>query len=135
MGWRRVLVVTVVVVFAVSGVVGACTSILVTRGASSNGSTMITYSCDGEFLPHLRYRPAADHEPGEVIEIHGRHGTVRGTIPQVPHTYAVVGLINEAQVVIGETTFDGRKELQNPDGLLHYWTLMGLALERAATAR
>ncbi len=135
MRWKSVLVVALAMTFFVTGIVMACTSVLVTRGASSNGSTMITYSCDGEFLPHLRYRPAADHEAGEVIEIKGWGGKVRGTIPQVRHTYAVVGLINEHQVAIGETTFEGREELQNPDGLLHYWTLMGLALQRAATAR
>ncbi|NOZ94214.1 MAG: dipeptidase [Acidobacteria bacterium] len=131
MGWKSVLG----ALLAAPGAVMACTSILVTRGASNNGSTMITYSCDGEFLPHLRYKPAADHDSSEVIEIRGRGGKVCGTIPQVSHTYAVVGLINEHQVAIGETTFEGRKELQNPEGLLHYWTLMGLALQRAATAR
>lgn len=118
-----------------AGVGWTCTNILVGRSASADGSVMITYSCDGEFLPHLRSEPAADHEPGEVIEIRGHGGKVRGTIPQVPHTYAVVGLMNEHQLVIGETTFEGRKELVNPDGLLHYWTLMRLSLERARSAR
>ncbi len=112
-----------------------CTSILVSRGASVDGSCMITYNCDGEFHPHLTYEAAADHEPGETIEITSWHGEVRGVIPQVPHTYAVVGLMNEHQLAIGETTFDGREELRNPDGLLNYWTLMRLALERARTAR
>ncbi len=123
------------VVAGAGGVGRACTNILVTRGASADGSVIITYACDGEFLPHLRSEAAADHRPGETIEIRGRDGKVRGSIPQVPHTYAVVGLMNEHQLVIGETTFEGRKELVNPDGLLHYWTLMRLALERARTAR
>ena len=109
---------------------GACTTILVTRGASADGSVMITYACDGEFTPRLRRRPAADHAPGETVKIGNR-----GEIPQVPHTYAVVGLMNEHQVAITETTWGGRKELRDPDGLLHYWNLMILALERAATAR
>lgn len=135
MDWKSVLGVPLALILAAPGAVMGCTSILVTRGASDNGSTMITYSCDGEFLPHLRYRPARDHDSSEVIEIRGRDGKVCGTIPQVSHTYAVVGLINEHQVAIGETTFEGRKELQNPEGLLHYWTLMSLALQRAATAR
>ncbi|MDY7109237.1 MAG: C69 family dipeptidase [Planctomycetota bacterium] len=113
----------------------ACTNLLVTRGASQDGSVMITYTCDGEFHPHLRRIPAADHEPGETIQITRWGGEVRGTIEQVPHTYAVVGLMNEHQLAISETTFDGRKELQNPDGLLHYWDLMRLALQRAKTAR
>lgn len=51
----------------------------------------------------------------------------RGRVKQVAHTYAVVGLMNEHQLAISETTFDGRQELRNPDGLLHYWDLMRLA--------
>ncbi|HUU95019.1 MAG TPA: C69 family dipeptidase [Phycisphaerae bacterium] len=113
----------------------ACTNLLVTKGASADGSLIITYTCDGEFHPHLRYSPAADYEPGEVLEIKDWGGNVRGKIKQVPHAYAVVGLMNEHQLAISETTFDGRQELQNPDGLLHYWDLMGLALQRAKTAR
>ncbi len=111
-----------------------CTDILVTKGASAEGACMITYSCDGEFHPHLSYTPAADHEPGEFYEIR-RGGKVIARIPQPPHTWAVVGLMNEHQLAIGETTFDGRLELQNPKGALHYWTLMRLALQRARTAR
>jgi dipeptidase len=113
----------------------ACTSILVGRDASADGSVMITYACDGEFHPRLRYTPAADHEPGDVYEIRTWGGELLGTIPQPRRTYAVVGLMNEHQLAIGETTFTGREELENPEGLLHYWTLMRLALERARTAR
>lgn len=113
----------------------ACTNLLVTKGASADGSVIICYTCDGEFHPRLRYEPAADHEPGEMIEIRHWDGKNYGKIPQVPHTYAVVGLMNEHQLAIGETTFDGRLELQNKEGVLHYWDLMRLALQRAKTAR
>jgi len=112
-----------------------CSSFLVTKGASKDGSVLITYTCDGEFLPHLEYIPAQDHKPGEFIEILGRDGKLKGKIAQVPHTYAVVGLMNEYQLAIGETTFGGRRELRNPEGFLHYFTLMKLALQRAKTAR
>ncbi len=115
--------------------VGACTNLLVTPGASADGSAIVTYTCDGPFHPTLRRRPAADHAPGEVVELRRWDGTLRGTIPQVPHTYAVVGLQNEHQLAIAETTTTGREELENPAGLLHYWDLMRLALERARTAR
>ncbi len=115
--------------------VPACTNLIVTRGASKDGSVMITYTCDGEFHPHLRFTTAADYEPDEMYEIKDWSGNLRGKIKQVEHTYAVNYLINEHQVVIGETTFDGRKDLHNPDGLLHYWTMMRLALQRAKTAR
>ncbi len=112
----------------------ACTSIIVTKGASKDGSVIISYSCDGEFLPQLQYTPAQDHKADEFFEI-SRHNGKAIKIPQLPHTYAVVGLMNEFQLTIGETTTTGREELRNPDGVLHYWTLMRLALQRAKTAR
>jgi dipeptidase len=112
-----------------------CTNLLVTKGASEDGSVMITYTCDAEFHPILEYTPSADHQPNDSLEITDWSGRVRGKIKQVPHTYAVVGLMNEYQLTISETTFDGREELRNPDGLLHYWDMMQLALQRAKTAR
>ena len=99
----------------------SCTNFIVTRGASTDGSVMITYTCDGEFHPILRRTPAEDHETGDVVEIRTWGNEVLGSVAQVPHTYATIGLINEHQLVIGETTFTGREELINPDGLLHYW--------------
>jgi dipeptidase len=113
----------------------ACSSLLITKKASHDGSVMITYTCDGEFLPYLEYSPAADHEPDDSIEITDWGGNVYGKIKQVSHTYAVMGLMNEHQLVIGETTFGGREELHNPEGILHYWDLMFLALQRTKTAR
>jgi dipeptidase len=113
----------------------ACTSLLVTQGASTDGSVMISYSCDGEFHPRLEYQAAADHPEGDSLELKSWRGEVRGKIAQVAHTYAVVGLMNEHQLAIGETTFDGRLELVNEKGLLEYWDLMELALQRARTAR
>jgi len=133
---RRIIAPVVVVLMLLAyGGVHACTSILVGKGASEDGSVMITYSCDGEFLPHLEYTPAADHEPGDSLDIKDWHENVRGRVAQVAHTYAVVDLMNEHQVAIGETTTTGREELENPQGLLHYWDLMWLALQRAKTAR
>jgi len=120
--------------FYVSGPCFPCTSILVTKGASADGSVIISYSCDGEFLPHLRLFPAADHGLGEKIKIMGFEGP-QGEIPQVAHTYRVLDLMNEFQVAIGETTFDGRLDLVNPDGLLPYWELMVITLQRDKTAR
>lgn len=113
----------------------ACTSIIVTKGATQDKSVIITYSCDGEFLYHFRILPAQDHEPGTFYEIRNRDGEIITKIPQPAHTHRVVGLMNEHQLSIGETTTTGRKELRNPEGTLHYWTLMQLALQRAKTAR
>jgi dipeptidase len=113
----------------------ACTNFVVTKGASADGSVIVTYTCDGEFHPILRSLPAADHAPDEWYEIQDWSGNVHGRIEQPPHTYAVVNLMNEHQVTIAETTTDGREELQNPEGLLQYWHLMRLTLQRARTAR
>jgi len=130
-----VLTISAVLILAAAPPSEACTNILVTKGASADGSVMITYACDGRFHPRLRSQPAEDHEPGSELEIRNWSGEVLGSIPQVPHTNAVVGLMNEYQVAISETTTTGREELQNPDGLLHYWQLMQLGLQRGRTAR
>ena len=121
-------------IFSICYTVEACTSILITKGASKDGSTIISYSCDGEFHPHPQLIPAEDHKPGEMIDLRNWYGK-KGKIPQAPHTYKVVGLMNEHQLAIGETTFDGRQALLNKDGLFNYFTLIILTLQRAKTAR
>ena len=138
----RNIVCCVIVCLAVSMVIALsardarpCTNLMVTKGASADGSVMVTYTCDGEFHPHLRYDPPKDYGPDEYFEIKDWSGKVRGKVKQVAHTYGVVQLMNERQVVIGETTFGGRNELENTEGILQYWTLMRLALQRAKTAR
>ncbi len=124
-------------VFLLPSSVLACTNYLVTRGASADGSTMVSYAADS----HIRYgelywRPAADWPQGSMVTLYDR-GTARpmGEIPQVPHTYQVIGFMNEHQVAIGETTFDGRPELFDSTGVVDYGSLMFLALQRARTAR
>jgi dipeptidase len=117
----------------------ACTSIAVTRGASADGSVLITYNCDDAGLfANLGFIPAADHKPGDVIDIPPRGPTdprLPGKIAQVPHTYKVVGWMNEHQLAIAETTFGGRPELVNPQGLIGCAQLMQLGLQRCTTAR
>jgi len=125
----------IVVLGLCAGPASACTSLIATPGATRDGSVIVTYTCDGEFHPHLEYSPAADHAPDDSVAIRDWGGRIRGWVRQVPHTYAVIGLMNEHQLVIGETTCEGREELVNPDGLLGYWDLMRFALQRAATAR
>ncbi len=117
----------------------ACTSILVTRGASADGSVMITYSCDlAGLYASLSLIPAADHKPGETIAIEPRGPQDKrppGKIPQVAHTYKVLGFMNEHQLAISETTFGGREALHNPLGMMDCEPLMIFALQRARTAR
>jgi len=115
----------------------ACTSYLVSKGASADGSTMITYAADSHTLyGELYFAPAADHLPGEMRDVHdwdsGKH---LGQIEQVSHTYTVVGNMNEHQLCIGETTWGGRKELRDPNAVMDYGSLIYVALERARSAR
>ncbi len=115
----------------------ACTNYLVTKGASTDASTMVSYAADS----HIRYgelyfNEAADWPQGSMLTIYDR-GTNRplGQIPQVTHTYRTIGFMNEFQVAIGETTFGGRNELTDTTGIMDYGYLMFIALQRATTAR
>ncbi len=115
----------------------ACTNFLITKGASADGSTFITYAADSHIrYGELYYTPAADWAEGDMRTIYDR-GTnaIRGYVPQPAHTYQVVGYINENQVALGETTFGGREELIDPNGIIDYGSLMFMALERSRTAR
>ncbi len=115
----------------------ACTNFLISKGASTDGSTMITYAADAHVLyGELYYTAAADHLPGEMLDIYEWDtGKYLGQIEQVPHTFTVVGNMNEHQVSIGETTYTGRTELKNPEGIMDYGSLMYVTLQRAKTAR
>ena len=122
---------------AVMGQGVACTNLIVGKNASADGSVMCTYNCDGfGFAGSLFYSPAGRHDPEELIAIRGWGPVHEGQyVNQVDYTYNVVGFMNERQVTIVESTFDGRLELQNREGLLDYFSLMRLALQRSATAR
>lgn len=115
----------------------ACTNILITKGATQDGSTIITYVADSHTLyGELVYIPAQDHPPGSWREIYEWDtGKYLGRIPEVPHTYAMVGNMNEHQVSIGETTYGGRHELRDSTAILDYGNLIYIALQRARTAR
>jgi len=121
----------------VSLISDACTNYIVTRGASADGSTFITYSADSHVLyGELYYKPARDYPENAMMRIYEwDSGKFLGEIKQVRHTYSVVGNMNEYQVSIGETTFGGREELVNPEGIIDYGSLIYLALQRAKTAR
>ncbi len=115
----------------------ACTNLIVGKKASVDGSVMCSYNCDGfGFSGSLFYIPAGHHTPGEPIAIHGWGPSHPGRyVSQVAYTHNVVGFMNDHQVTIVETTFDGRLEMVNRDGLLDYFSLMRLALQRSTTAR
>jgi dipeptidase len=114
----------------------ACTNFLVGKNASADGSTMISYAADSYGMyGFLHYAPAADYPQGAVREVMDWDtGRPLGQIPQISHTYTVVGNMNENQVTIGETTWGGREALWDTVGV-DYGSLIYIALERSKTAR
>jgi dipeptidase len=113
----------------------ACTSIVVSRGASRDGSVMVTYSADAPFMPRLLRVPGGNYPAGTMVEVRGwEDDQIRGTVKQAKQTYTCVGLMNEHQLSLGETTTGGRPELVNRQGQLDYDALMLLTLQRAKTA-
>ena len=117
--------------------VDACTNILVSKGASADGSCMISYAADSHTLfGELYFRPAADWPEGAMLDVREWDtGKYLGQIPQVRHTYQTVGNMNEHQLIIGESTFGGRPELYDSTGIMDYGSLIYVALQRARTAR
>ena len=116
----------------------ACTNLLVSRGASTDGSTFITYAADSHTrYGQLRYCAAADHQPGETLRLFN-YGSLRFQIeiPQAAHTYQVVGFINEQQLAIGETTWGGIAPLDKGNATgIDYGNLIYVALQRARNCR
>ena len=114
----------------------ACTNFLVGKNASADGSTMISYAADSYGMyGFLHFSPAADYEDGAMRDVTDWDtGRPQLRIPQVKHTYSVVGNMNECQVTIGETTWGGREELWDTVGV-DYGSLIYIALERSKTAR
>ena len=124
--------------FSLFNSVSACTNLIVSRGASVDGSTFITYAADSHTrYGQLRYCAAADHRPGETLKLYN-YGSLRFQIeiPQPAHTYQVVGFINEHQLAIGETTWGGIGPLDkgNAEGI-DYGNLIYVTLQRARNCR
>ncbi len=115
----------------------ACTNFLITKGASKDGSTMISYSADSHVLYGELYSwPAKKWPAGAMLDVYEWDtGKFLGRIPQAAQTYNVVGNINEHQVAIGETTYGGREELNDPKAIMDYGSLIYIALQRSKNAR
>ena len=109
-----------------------CTNVIVTKGASLDGSTLVTYAADSHYLfGELYYHPAADWKPGSLLKVYEWDtNKYLGEIDQVAHT-----CMNEKQVIITETTWGGREELMDRRGRIDYGSLIYIALQRASTAR
>ena len=131
------LFIAIILLITLTFPIDACTNLIVTKGASKDESVMITYSADSyNIYGELYHFKSAVYPKGATLEVYEWDtGKFLGIIPQAEVTYNVVGNINEHQVVIGETTFTGRKELINKSGLIDYGSLMYIALQRSKSAR
>ncbi|KGN84101.1 dipeptidase [Porphyromonas gulae] len=115
----------------------ACTNLIVAKGASTDGSVIISYSADSHTLYGELYHWAArDWAKGTMRQIvEWDTNKPLGFIPEVAHTYNVIGNVNEHQVAIAETTWGGRPKLAESDGIMDYGSLIYVALQRSKTAR
>lgn len=124
---------------AVTADSSACTNLIAGKGATTDGSVMMSYSADSHNLfGFLHHSPAARHPKGAMRKITDWDtGKPLGEIPQVAETYNVVGNMNEHQLAIGESTWGGREELADTTGqsVMDYGSLIYVALERAKNAR
>ena len=128
----------------------SCTSIMVGRLASADGSVITSHTCDGRYRTWVQMEPAADHKPGTMHQVlrgtmHTRFRgdtvgvRVMGEIPEAAHTYAYLNTaypcLNEKQLAIGETTFGGPDTLVNDAGWFTIEELERVALQRCDNAR
>ena len=115
----------------------ACTNVIITPGASSDGSAMVSYAADSHWLyGELYFHPAARFKAGSKLDIREWDSNrPLGQIDQVRRTFQTVGNMNEKQLIIAETTWGGRMELMDSTGIMDYGSLIYVTLQRASTAR
>ena len=131
---KKTLIFTLLAVLAYT-TASACTNFIVTRGASTDGSNMVTYAADSHQLYGVLYQ----YVPGKYTPMmpvrEWDTGRMLGEIAQVKETYRTLGNSNEHSLFITETTFGGRPELEDPKGGIDYGSLIYITLQRAKTAR
>ena len=128
----------------------SCTSIMVGKQASADGSVITSHTCDARYRTWMTIVPSRDYERDTVVAVYRDRfhttapgdvtGMVQlGTIPQVRHTYRFLDTaypcLNEKQLAMGETTISGRDTLRNDKGIFMIEELSRIALERCSTAR
>jgi len=115
----------------------ACTNVIITKGASRDGSNLLSYAADSHMLyGELYFRPAADWQTGSMLKVYDWDSNrYLGEIPQVDHTFKTIGNMNEYQVAIGETTWGGSEDFVDKHGAMDYGSMIYIALQRARTAR
>ena len=114
----------------------ACTNFIVTKGASTDGSVMVTYAADSHQLYGALYKHNGGKQNAKMLAVNEWDtGRYLGLIKQVPTTYSTVSNMNEHSLIITETTYGGRHELEDAKGIMDYGSLIYIALQRAKTAR
>jgi dipeptidase len=128
----------------------SCTSIMVGKKASADGSVITSHTCDGNYRTWINIVPAAEYGKDTVTGIYDglmhtefvndkSKWVLKGTIPQVRATFRFMNTsypcLNEKRLGIGETTITGREELINKNGMFMIEELERIALERCTTAR
>ena len=114
----------------------ACTNFIVTRGASTDGSNMVTYAADSHGLYGSLYSYVPAKKLAQWMDVtEWDTGRYIGQILQASETYRTLGNSNEHSLFITETTFGGRPELEDPKGGIDYGSLIYITLQRAKTAR
>jgi dipeptidase len=127
-----------------------CTTIMVGKLASTDGSVMTSHTCDGNYrtwvdiVPHQKFEKNTMHKVYDGM-LHTEEAwdmskvILKGEIPEAEETYSFLNTaypcLNEKQLAIGETTIYGREELINPNGMFMIEELEKLALQRCKTAR
>ena len=134
---KILLTLTLTVAGAIAGrEASACTNFIITRGASTDGSIMVTYAADSHQLYGCLYKYTPSKRAAAMMPVYEWDtGKYLGDIPQAEVTYSTVGNMNEHSLIITETTFGGREELVDPEGRVDYGSLIYIALQRARTAR
>jgi len=130
---------------------GNCTSIMVGRLVTTDGSVITSHTCDGSYRTWLEIFARTKYEKGAIHDVYSgmlynsetswdmRNAKKTGEIPEVEETFAFLNTaypcLNEKQLAIGETTIVGRLELRNKDGMFYIEELEKIALQRCITAR
>eukprot|EP00913_Durusdinium_trenchii_P035931 g33620.t1 len=126
--------------WAIAGLVSfteSCTNLIVSPGASADGSTLFSYTADsGSVYGTLGHYPAGQHSAGAKRPVWDwDSGKYLGEIDEAPYTYNVIGNLNEHGLAIGETTFGGNETLSGGEGVMDYGSLIWVTLQRCKTAR
>ena len=136
---NKILTIIILMLLSIGNKVIACSNFIVTKGASKDGSAMLSYTADaGGFMEPLYFYEGKKHNENDSVDIYEwDSGWIKylGKIKQVAETYRVVGNMNEWQLTIGETTFGGRPELKDTTAIMDYGSLIYITLQRAKTAR